>query len=116
MSRNVDKPIYTATHMYIQKKYGAEKTSCEKCGHDGSKVRLEWANISKEYKRERDDWMVLCVPCHRRYDLKTSCKNGHEFTVDNIYILSTRPTVRNCKRCQADAQRRYIERRRNVQD
>lgn len=69
MSRNVDQPLYKATHMYIQKKYGAEKTNC---------------------------------------------KNGHEFTVDNIYILSTRPTVRNCKRCQADAQRRYIERRRNV--
>lgn len=116
MSRLADTPLYVATHMYIQRHYGKEKTHCEKCSHDGSVNRLEWANISKMYKRERSDWMVLCVPCHRNYDLKASCKNGHVFTADNIYILTTRPTVRTCKRCQSEAMQRYNERKRNEQN
>ena len=28
----------------------------------------EWANISGEYKRNRNDFLRLCRTCHRRFD------------------------------------------------
>jgi hypothetical protein len=29
-----------------------------------------WANISGTYERLREDWLRLCVPCHKKYDIK----------------------------------------------
>lgn len=56
---------YTAIHMWLTKHY--KKTSCEHCGKQKNKVsRLEWANISGEYKREREDYMVLWLDIGER--------------------------------------------------
>jgi len=32
------------------------------------KATLQWANISGKHLRRRDDWLVLCVSCHRYFD------------------------------------------------
>lgn len=56
---------YRAMHEWIRREKGTPK-NCEHCGTD--KRRLVWANKSHEYRREVDDWMRLCYPCHRRYD------------------------------------------------
>lgn len=40
---------------------------CEHCGTTEAK-KFEWANISKKYKRELDDWIRLCTKCHRKFD------------------------------------------------
>ena len=46
-------------------------SDCEKCGKDGLLgKKIHWANISGEYKRDLFDYMRLCVPCHKRYDLE----------------------------------------------
>lgn len=31
--------------------------------------KFEWANISKEYKREKEDFISLCASCHQLWDL-----------------------------------------------
>ena len=40
----------------------------------GGKKMYHWANISKSYKRNRNDWLRLCVPCHMKYDGLTKNK------------------------------------------
>jgi hypothetical protein len=45
---------YVAKHMWITKHYAHEKNICEHCDKTNEEVsRLEWANVSGEYKRER---------------------------------------------------------------
>jgi hypothetical protein len=61
---NKDLPGYSAVHWWIKKEAG-KPLWCNRCGVSGP-GRYEWANISKEYKRELSDWMRLCVSCHRR--------------------------------------------------
>ncbi len=41
---------------------------CEFCKNKDKK-RYEWANISREYKKEVSDWIQLCTQCHKQYDL-----------------------------------------------
>lgn len=66
-----DEASYSAKHMYIRKFFGSADL-CEKCGTKeapkGKKQWFEWSNISGEYRRIREDWRKLCVPCHRVLD------------------------------------------------
>ena len=57
---------YTAKHMWVQARLGRPKF-CSVC-HSTEKKKDEWANISREYKRDLDDWIRLCTSCHRKYD------------------------------------------------
>lgn len=57
---------YEAIHAWVNK-YVIEKVACEFCG---SKENLDAANKSGEYRRDADDWMVLCRSCHMRHDKK----------------------------------------------
>lgn len=43
---------------------------------------------------------------------KQVCDNGHDLTPANVYIAPN--GTRKCRTCRADAQRRYLERRRNA--
>ena len=105
---------YVSVHMWVAYHYG-KANHCENNPSHKSK-RFEWANLSGEYKREISDWKQLCIKCHRKLDQKSECKNGHEFTDDNVYILPSRPTVRNCRKCQRESLKKYLERRRNVKN
>lgn len=55
-----------AKHAFISR-YKGKPNKCEFCGTE-EKRRYEWANVSGEYKRDLDDFVRLCVPCHRQYD------------------------------------------------
>jgi len=57
---------YCAKHDWVEK-YLGKPTVCWSCG-DEEQERYEWANKSGWYKRDLDDWIRLCVSCHRRYD------------------------------------------------
>lgn len=60
---------YNALHSWIKNNYGKAK-ECEnkECEYKNPK-RYDWANISGKYKRTRDDFVQLCVSCHKKYDL-----------------------------------------------
>lgn len=58
---------YAAKHMWARYHFGTPKL-CEHCGVTDRKM-YHWANISKTYIRDRSDWLRLCVPCHKKFDL-----------------------------------------------
>ena len=56
-----DKVGYSALHKWVYKVLGKAK----KCGNcETAEGRIEWANISGEYKRSVSDWEQLCRKCH----------------------------------------------------
>lgn len=95
---------YHAIHNWLAENF-VKPDKCERCGK--SEVsRLEWANISGKYLRERDDFMVLCPSCHRKMDLKKDyCKNGHPRNSDNCFYGRNGWIV--CRQCLRDANKRY---------
>lgn len=65
-----DKAGYLAKHMWAYKNLGKPDV-CEHCGKSGlSGYSINWANKSGKYLRKVEDWLRLCVSCHRKYDLQ----------------------------------------------
>lgn len=60
-----DDVTYSGLHHWVKKELGSPQY-CEHCGE--SERYLHWANKSQQYKRDVDDWISLCVPCHKEYD------------------------------------------------
>lgn len=58
---------YVAKHMWVKYHFGKPQL-CEHCGTTEKRM-YHWANISREYKRDRSDWLRLCVPCHKKLDI-----------------------------------------------
>lgn len=56
---------YKCLHDWIKRRL-TKINKCQMCGE--VKNRLECANKSGMYKREINDWIKLCVKCHRKYD------------------------------------------------
>lgn len=61
-----DEVGYSAIHKWVARQLG-KPSKCENCG-DTSKRKYEWANLSRQYKRDLKDWKRMCTPCHRAYD------------------------------------------------
>lgn len=57
---------YRVKHGWVSRWYG-KPSLCDHCGTN-EKRPYQWANKSGEYKRERSDWLRLCVPCHSIFD------------------------------------------------
>lgn len=78
----------------------ASEHTCSVCHVEPAK---EWANIG-DYA-EIDDYVPMCVSCHRTYDesRNTHCKNGHEWTEETTY---RRPDTghRQCLLCSYERQ------------
>lgn len=55
---------YSALHKWVYK----HKGKAEVCEHCGGVDGIQWANKSHEYKRDLEDWLSLCKPCHGKYD------------------------------------------------
>lgn len=62
-------------HTWVERRLG-KPNKCQKCGSTTAK-RFEWSNISRQYKRDLNDWQRLCIKCHQRYD-GHSIKNNKE--------------------------------------
>lgn len=60
-----DECSYDSLHQWV-KRHKGKPSRCDKCGT--TERRIEWANISGDYRRDLNDWRPLCVPCHRRSD------------------------------------------------
>lgn len=75
---------YDSLHNWVVR-YRGKKKECSHCGLNDSKKTYHWANLSGEYKRELDDWVRLCVPCHSKMDKgrgsmqKIWVKSGHAY-------------------------------------
>lgn len=57
---------YVAIHQWVVREKG-RPSKCEHCGTEKAK-RFDWANTDHKYKRDLDDYIRLCVKCHRSYD------------------------------------------------
>lgn len=66
---------YVAIHQWVRR--WKKKTQCSVCGEKDK--RLEWANIDHQYRRNLDDYICLCVRCHKIYDIKTGLVNIDKF-------------------------------------
>lgn len=57
-----------ALHDWVKRWFGFPN-KCENCGFESdSHLRIQWANKSGKYMRNREDWLRLCVPCHHKKD------------------------------------------------
>ena len=62
------RPDYKAVHAWIIRVLGRPK-QCEHCKNIiENPYKINWANISKEYKRDISDWARLCKKCHVLFD------------------------------------------------
>lgn len=59
-----DQVGYMALHDWVRK-YKVKSSTCDNCG---SNQYLEWANVSRTYQRNINDWKTLCAKCHRLAD------------------------------------------------
>src|SRR6185369_17241561 len=59
---------YTYIHKWVRTEKG--KASGYKCelSDETCKGKIEWSNISHEYKRDVNDFRPLCISHHRRAD------------------------------------------------
>lgn len=64
---------YSTKHTMMNYDYG-KPSLCEDCGTTNAK-KFEWANISGEYLRKREDWKRLCKKCHYKMDADHYIKN-----------------------------------------
>ena len=62
-----DKATYAAFHYRVESQRG-KPHFCEACGNMDAK-RYEWANLTGRYE-DTMDYARMCVPCHRKYDIK----------------------------------------------
>lgn len=61
---------YSGLHIWVRKYLGKHDT-CEHCGKTGLKgKKIHWANKSRKYQRNLEDWIRLCASCHSKYDNK----------------------------------------------
>lgn len=74
-------------HAWIKKNF-QKPDKCEKCG---SKTKLDLANKSNLYKRDRSDWDWLCRKCHMESDGRLERFLSHS--------AKKRIPNRNCNQC-----------------
>ena len=59
---------YSSIHRWVRKWKGIPIV-CEKCGElKTNDYSIQWANIDHQYRRVLDDYIALCIKCHRKYD------------------------------------------------
>lgn len=100
-----DDATYRALHTWISR-HKQKPDGCQHCGR-GDRP-LEWANVSKTYQRDLGDWIALCTKCHRAFDRKPECPNGHPRTGEHVFIDER--GIQKCRTCKNERwRRRYYE-------
>lgn len=64
-----DRVNYFALHHWVNRKLGKAQ-ECVYCGKSKNDGRIQWASVSHKAKRDLDDYISLCVKCHKGYDRK----------------------------------------------
>ncbi len=68
-----ENPTYRTLHLWVERKLGTPK-KCSHCKCETAK-RYHWANIDHRYERKIENWIRLCVKCHKAFDKQQ--KGGH---------------------------------------
>ena len=59
---------YQGLHQCIVQYYG-KPTHCENLECNKISISFEWAKLrARKYKRRRENFIMLCASCHRKYD------------------------------------------------
>lgn len=66
---------YRGLHVWVELVLGKPDT-CTYCNKKGTGHNMHWANISKQYKRDKEDWVRLCPKCHKAFDLAGITTSG----------------------------------------
>jgi hypothetical protein len=62
---------YRGLHRWVVKQLG-QPSECVHCGKKNLFGHsIHWANISRTYQRDINDWIRLCAKCHKGMDRKT---------------------------------------------
>ena len=70
-----EKASYRSKHDWVRNKRGKAK-KCVDCGVTRDKSMIHWSNIDHKYRRNLDDYVERCTPCHKKYDLLNGlCKH-----------------------------------------
>ena len=64
------KVSYRTLHNWVVKHRG-KPVKCENPNCEKRSDKYQWANKSRKYKRDLSDWIQLCIPCHRQYDMNS---------------------------------------------
>jgi len=64
-----NKVKYMGLHNWVRRHLGTP-SKCEHCSKSFKSKSIHWANMSGLYIRDLNDWIRLCVKCHKAYDLK----------------------------------------------
>jgi hypothetical protein len=94
-----NKAKYGARHLWIIHHYGK---ACMCWNHECKAInikRYDWANISGHYRRDINDWIMLCRSCHNFFDRPNHCRRGHKYTKESTLIV-TLNGGRECKICK----------------
>lgn len=62
-----DNAAYHTKHTWLKNNFGSA-IMCENKKCPKRSKNYQWANISGKYKRNRNDYFQLCIPCHHTYD------------------------------------------------
>jgi hypothetical protein len=63
-------PYYAKVHRWVRKQM-THIHNCYDCGVvEMSNYKLHCANLDGKYTKDIQKWRKLCVPCHRRLDMK----------------------------------------------
>lgn len=69
-----DKVGYHGIHSWL-KKYFGKANKCQNPSCEGKSKKFEWALIKgKNYERRAEYFWMLCVGCHKRYDITETTK------------------------------------------
>ena len=77
-----DSVSYAALHNWIRIHF-TKPENCEHCKNNPrqdslGRTKLHWANRTKKYLRDRNDWICLCASCHRKYDMNNHSPHKYE--------------------------------------
>lgn len=67
---------YSNIHKWLYARFG-KAIKCENKRCKGKSNTFVWANISGKYKRERNDFLMLCQSCHMKADKNGGIKNSN---------------------------------------
>lgn len=83
---------YNQIHRWVYLNWG-KAYKCELCGR-AEKRKYEWSNIGHKYNKFRNEWKMLCVPCHRKADVTDELRE--KFRIINTGIKRPNREARVC--------------------